>query len=84
MDTKIILKKTTIEGVYFGEINHFQDHRGKFMRLYDYKEISKKLNQPIVEVNLSQNNFSFPGSKSCRNRDKKSLVTVDGLLLSKP
>lgn len=57
MDIKIILKKTTIEGVYFGEINHFQDHRGKFMRLYDYKEISKKLNQPIVEVNLSQNNF---------------------------
>ena len=57
MDTKIVLKKTTIEGVYLGEINHFQDHRGKFMRLYDYEEISKKLNQPIVEVNLSQNNF---------------------------
>lgn len=55
MGFKIDLKKTNIEGVLLGKINHYSDERGKFSRLFDFNDISKELNKPILEINLSQN-----------------------------
>ena len=57
MGSKIEFENTEIEGVYLGKINVFQDLRGKFMRLYDFKDIEKKLNKPVMEINLSQNSL---------------------------
>lgn len=55
MDSKIKLLPTKIEGVYIGQINSFKDKRGEFVRLFDYKELNKILDKPVIEVNLSKN-----------------------------
>lgn len=57
MGLKLKIEKTPIEGVFLGKTNPFIDHRGEFMRLYDYVEIGSTLNKPIKEINLSKNNF---------------------------
>ena len=57
MGKKIELHKTKIKGVYVGKINSYNDKRGQFKRLFDFKEIKETLNEPIREINLSQNKF---------------------------